>query len=165
MFSLENLYHWLSWHGFKCTCGNLPFARADWAIVIIGTWHPCRNADCSIAYRYCWHDDVIKWKHFPHHWPFVRGIHRSPVNSPQKGQWRGALMYSLICVWINGWVNNREADDLGRYRAHYRVTVLELWRSTTLPAADSASSEQTLSFGNGHQWVSEKIRSMDHSLP
>ena len=49
------------------------------------------------------HDDVIKWKHFPRYWPFVRGIHRSPVNSPHKGQWRGAMMFSLICVWINGW--------------------------------------------------------------
>ena len=42
------------------------------------------------------HDDVIKWKHFPRYWPFVRGIHRSPVNSPHKGQWRGALIFSLI---------------------------------------------------------------------
>ena len=57
------------------------------------------------------HDDVIKWKHFPHYWPFVRGIHRSPVNSPHKGQWHGAYMFSLICAWINGWVNNREAGD------------------------------------------------------
>ena len=39
------------------------------------------------------HDDVIKWKHFPRNWPFVRGLHRSPVNSPHKGQWRGALMF------------------------------------------------------------------------
>ena len=45
-----------------------------------------------------WHDDVIKWKHFPHYWSFVREIHRSPVNSPRKGQWRGALMFSLICA-------------------------------------------------------------------
>ena len=44
------------------------------------------------------HDDVIKWKHFLRYWPFVRGIHRSPVNSPHKGQWRGALMFSLICA-------------------------------------------------------------------
>ena len=44
------------------------------------------------------HDDVIKWKHFSRYWPFVRGIHRSPVNSPHKGQWNGALMFSLICV-------------------------------------------------------------------
>ena len=70
------------------------------------------------------HDDAIKWKHVPRYWPFVRGIHRSPVNSLHKGQWRRALMCSLICVWINGWVNNREAGDLGRYRAHYVVTVM-----------------------------------------
>ena len=47
-----------------------------------------------------------------------------PVNSPHKGQWRRALMFSLICVWINGWVNNREAGDLRRYRAHYDVTIM-----------------------------------------
>ena len=46
---------------------------------------------------------------FPRYWPFVRGIHRSPVNSPHKGQWRGALIFSLICAWINGGVYNREA--------------------------------------------------------
>ena len=40
------------------------------------------------------------------------GNHRSPVNSPHKGQWRGALMFSLICAWTNGWVNNRNAGDL-----------------------------------------------------
>ena len=40
------------------------------------------------------------------------------------GQWRGALISSLICVWINGWVNNREAGDMRRYRAHYDVSVM-----------------------------------------
>ena len=70
------------------------------------------------------HDDVIKWKHFPRNWPFVRRIHRSPVNSPHKGQWHGALMFYVICVWINGWVNNREAGDLRRYRSHYDVIVM-----------------------------------------
>ena len=74
--------------------------------------------------RSCEHDDVIKWKTFPRYWPFVRGIHRSPVNSRHKGQWRGALMFSFICVWINGWVNNREAGDLRRYRTHSDVTVM-----------------------------------------
>ena len=68
------------------------------------------------------HDDISKWKHFPR--PFVRGIHRRPVNSPHKGQWRGAFMFSLICVWVNGWVNNREAGDLRRHRAHYDVIVM-----------------------------------------
>ena len=70
------------------------------------------------------HDDVIKWKHFPRNWPFVRGIHRSPVNSPHKDQWRRAFMFSLICAWTNAWVNNREAGDLRRHRAHYDVIVV-----------------------------------------
>ena len=70
------------------------------------------------------HGDVIKWKNFPRYWPFVRGIHRSPVNSPHKGQWCRALIFSLICVWINSWVNKREAGDLRRYRAHYHVIVM-----------------------------------------
>ena len=73
------------------------------------------------------YDDVIKWKHFPRNRPFVWGIHRSPVNSPHKGQWHGALMFSLICDWINGWVNNREAGDLSRHRANYDVIVMSWW--------------------------------------
>ena len=47
-----------------------------------------------------------------------------PVNSPHKGQSRAALMFSLICVWINGWVNNREPGDLRRHRSHYDVNVM-----------------------------------------
>ena len=56
--------------------------------------------------------------------PFLRGIHRSPVNSPHKGQWFGALMFSLICGWINAWVNNCKAGDLIHHRAHYDVIVM-----------------------------------------
>ena len=69
------------------------------------------------------HDDVIKWKHFPRYRPFVRGIHRSPMNSPHKGQWRGALMFSLICAWTNGGAHNRDASDSRRHCAHDDVTV------------------------------------------
>ena len=50
---------------------------------------------------------VSVWPVWLGYWPFVWGIHRSPVNSPHKGQWRGTLMFSLICTWIKGWVNNR----------------------------------------------------------
>ena len=71
-----------------------------------------------------------QWKHFPRYWPFVWGIHRSPVNSLHKDQWWGAWMFSLICVWINGWENNREAGDLRSHRAHYDVTVM---RTLNLP--------------------------------
>ena len=70
------------------------------------------------------YNDVMKSKLFPRYWPFVQGIHRSPVNSPHKGQWRGALIFSLIWAWINEWVNNREAGDLRRHRAHYDVHVM-----------------------------------------
>ena len=65
------------------------------------------------------HDEVIKW-------PFVCVTHRSPVNSPYKGQWRGVLVFSLTCALINGWVNNSEAVDLRHHRAHYDVTVIFL---------------------------------------
>ena len=75
------------------------------------------------------YDDVIKWKSFTRYWPFPRGIHRSPVNSPHKGQWRGALMVSLMYSWINGWVNSREAGDLRRHRAHYDATVMKYERN------------------------------------
>ena len=147
------------------------------------------------------HDDVIKWKHFPRYWTFVRGIHWSPVKPPpppppqhthtkkrpvtvrfgvlfhlhlniqlskqswgwwfetpscplwrhcdesyaintcsglvhgtsgskqinmvnQKDQWRGALMFHIICAWTNNWANNREADDLRCHRAHYDANVV-----------------------------------------
>ena len=53
-----------------------------------------------------------------------QGIHRSPVNSPHKDQWRRALKFSLICAWINGWVNNGDAGDLRRYRLHHDVIVM-----------------------------------------
>ena len=115
------------------------------ALGLIGTT-PHSNID-EVAFRYIccclyfelihiWqksHDDVIKWKHFPRYWPFVQGIHRPPVNSLHKGQWRGALMFSLICAWMNGWVNNREAGDLKRHHAHYDVTVM-YWKQSLSPS-------------------------------
>ena len=53
------------------------------------------------------------------------GIHRLPVNSPHKGQWRWALKFSVICAWIHGWINNRGAGDLRRYRSHYDVVAMQ----------------------------------------
>ena len=60
-----------------------------------------------------YHDDVIKWKHFPRYWPFVRGIHRSPRTKASDTK--------LWCFLIkkNDWVNNREAGDLRRHRTDY----------------------------------------------
>ena len=43
---------------------------------------------------------------------------------PYKGQWRGALMLSLICTWTNDWVNYWDAGDLQCHRTHYDITVM-----------------------------------------
>ena len=88
----------------------------------------CLHSVGNKSYYLLLHDDVIKWEPFLHYRPFVWGIHREPVNSPHKGQWHGALTFSLICIWINRWVNNREAGDLRRHHAHYDVTVMYNWR-------------------------------------
>ena len=64
--------------------------------------------------------------------PLVWRIHRLPVNFPHKGQWRWALMFSLICAWMNGWANNREARDLIRHCAHCDVIVMSTVTTTRL---------------------------------
>ena len=76
------------------------------------------------------------WRHqmesFPRCWSFVRGIHRSSVNSPLKSQWRGSLMFSLIRAWTNGWANHCDAGDLRRYRPHYDVTLMSFDSTMTV---------------------------------
>ena len=85
------------------------------------------------------HDDVIKWKHFPRYWPFVRGIHRSPMNSPQKGQGHGAMVFSLICAQLNGWVNTREAGNVRCYRTHCDVILMLIVLQTYLCQTEGPS--------------------------
>ena len=89
----------------------------------------------QIWYRFLWKfvpgyilKAITWWRHqmetFSALLAICRGIHRSPVNSPHKGQWRGTLVFSMICAWTNGWVNTRDAGDYTRHRAHYDVTVM-----------------------------------------
>ena len=78
------------------------------------------------------HDAVIKWRHFPHNWSFVRGIHQWPVDSLHKGHGRGALVFSLICTWRNVWAKNRDAGD-------FKTLSRSLWRHCN----------ETLSWPNG----------------
>ena len=70
-----------------------------------------------------------------------------PVNSPHKGQWRGAFMFSLICAWINRFVNNREPGDLRRFRPHYDVIVM-------LGNCPQAWSRQATNHYKNHGWPS-----------
>ena len=80
------------------------------------------------------HDDVIKWKHFRRYWPFLRGIHRSPVNSPHKGQWRGVCCFFDLCLEKNGWwctdLANTNRSHLGHYR--WREDVVFLMKFSSL---------------------------------
>ena len=75
---------------------------------------------------------------------------KSPLNSPHKGQWHGALMFSLICFWINSWVNNCEAGDLRRYRAHYDATVMKF--SHALTATFSVHIQNRVMINQIIQW-------------
>ena len=127
--SCTKLSRYTSLRSWRCVC-RWPKAVISWGI--------CRHNDGQAMTSYVSlmdtsrpsplsyhiHGYVIEWKHFPRYWLFVRWIHRSPVNSPHKGQWRGALMFSFICAWMDDWVNNREAGDLRRHRAHYDVTLM-----------------------------------------
>ena len=136
------------------------------------TGHTCPRGGHSWGYcpvallfesNHCnsFHDDVIKWKHFPRYWPFVRGIHRSPVHSPHKGQWRRALIFSFICAWMNSWINNREAVDLRRHRAHYHYDVVVMRRSVTrrfhLSAPDVQMSCRNLTPWEGTRMIAPAI--------
>ena len=97
LFSISNFSIKGQCCSWKCICQNRCYE-----ISMLHWKYPLASIVKIHRQRCLPHDDVIKWKHFPRYWPFVPGIHWSPLNSPHKGQWRGALMFSLICVWING---------------------------------------------------------------
>ena len=142
MCPLTNVSYMAQWHqrlsNYPDGCwgsGYICITRAPKRLEQVGSWYNITAQLFTlieiIHHWYSseliqWHDDVIKWKHFPRYCPFVWGIHRSLVNSPHKGQWRGPLMVSLICIWINVrlviWGD--EASDLRHHRVHYDVTVM-----------------------------------------
>ena len=80
---------------------------------------PFHNCSCNLK-----HYLISWWRHQMETFSALPAFNRWPVNFPPNGQWRGALMSSLISVWTNSWVNNRFAGDLIRHRGHYDVTVM-----------------------------------------
>ena len=101
---------------------------------LLSWWFPSLYTRGHIPMGACVHPSVINdhhlswWRHqmetFSALLALCAGNSPVPVNSPHKGQWRGALMFSLICARINDWVNNREAGDLRRHLGHYDVNVM-----------------------------------------
>ena len=82
--------------------------------------------DCSICVGNTLEILQSSWHHQMETFSAVLAISAGNSPVPHKGQWRGALMFSLICDWINYCVNNRKAGDLRCYHAHYVVTVMLL---------------------------------------
>ena len=85
------------------------------------------------------HDDVIKWKQFPRHWPFVRAIRRlavdlHPYPSPpppppplqRPATWRFDVIFDLR---LNQRLSKhpRDAGDMRRHRVHRDVTLMWSW--------------------------------------
>ena len=92
-----------------------------------------------VLLRFAYHDDVIKWKHFPCYWPCVRGIHRSPVNSLYKGQWRGgALMFSVM-IYASRYIHTNDANGVFAVKIETNILSMPDSSSTTSPIGASLS--------------------------
>ena len=94
-------------------------------LIVLSRLSPMRGISKTMASPYLsksWRR--LQMEHFPRYWPFVNGIHRSPVDSSHKSQWRVALLCSLIFAWPNGWAKNRDAGDLRRHGTDNDVIVM-----------------------------------------
>ena len=82
----------------------------------------------------CWWRSTTWWRHQMQTFSALLALcgGNSPIigEFPRKGQWRGALIFSLICAWTNGWANHWDASDLRRHRAHYSITVMKVAKIT-----------------------------------
>ena len=95
-----------------------------------------------------WIGNNTLWRHLMQ--LFMRGIHRSTVDSHQKGHWHGDLMFCAL----NGWGNDSDASDLRRHSAHYDVTVtiLHAWfYCSSICKVNFVSAQPRLEFKHG--WV------------
>ena len=134
-------------------------ARYD--VILMGIFYQCGSATIHfipaegaslfnhISQSSSVHVDGIKWKHFPRYWPFVRGIHRSLVNSPHKGQWRGALLFlsdlrlnkrlSKQCwgwwfetpscpLWRHSLIYSFESKSVCKFSDTIKETGINLWK-------------------------------------
>ena len=141
LFMLNTIMRWwyngyIAWHVWIIFTPNERWLIPDLAV---GTWitkaAPAKPKACLLKNKRFMmtssNGDIFR----------VSGHLCSPVNSPHKGQWRGALVFALICVWINGWVNNHEAGDLRRYSAHYDVTVMLLHYAWWTPKNEISGME------------------------
>ena len=80
------------------------------------------------------------------------------MNSPHKGHWRGALVFSLICAWTNSWANNGYTSDFRRHRDYYDVTVMFYWLlKPRWPSSWQLSLLQLRSFHVWYNYITESF--------
>ena len=89
-----------------------------------------------------------------HQYASIGGIHQSPENSPHK-----ALLFSLICAWMTGWANNRDAGYLRRNRAHYDVTVCK-WKIQTICLITANDANSRIRHWNSYFTILTKFSSL-----
>ena len=97
------------------------------------------------------HDDFIKWKHFRYYWSFIRGFPWILLTKASDAE----LWCLLISAWTNGCVNNRDAVNLRRHRAHYDMIVIDWHR-----CVDSIS--RTVDLGVWRGWILSSIMARIH---
>ena len=123
---------WLVW-GDNFTVNHVDWCQPSFEInmAYIQWKHACKCVPVHLTLRKYWwnvqvsvyqlislwkiRDDVIKWKHFPRYWPFVRGTQRSPMDSPHKGQCRSVPDKQL---------SKQSRTNLRRHRAHYHTIAI-----------------------------------------
>ena len=106
---------------------NSPFSLSHEDISIRWTSHTESMLEFStvaVASWWTWGEFLSCWRHQMETFSALLAICAGNSSVP--------VMFSLICIWINRWVNNGEADDLRRYRAHYDVIVMFIGKHVTI---------------------------------
>ena len=125
-----------------CLLGTVATATVclpSWVACLVYSSPTCVQFQSDVAaVTISGHDDVTTWKHFPHNWPFVRGIHQSPVDSPHKGAVGCAVHSSPTCVQFQ--------SDVAAVTIF--LNMMMLWHGHTFHITGALWGEST-----GHRWI------------
>ena len=134
-FVIKITYHWTGIHLIWSLMINMYISHklfflstGIWIVLSKGP-HLLRLRPETLANENISHTSSTWWRHQMETFSALLAICEG--NSPVTGEFLAqrpvtrSLMFSLICAWISGWVNNREDGDLRQHLAHYDVTVMK----------------------------------------
>ena len=97
-------------------------------------WEYCKRYECKDRTtfttplpRVCTGGWGARWRQDLYYWPFVRGIHRLPVDSLTKDQKRGDLVIYFMLVWTSWWTNTRATTWRSGYVSAMLSKIETLW--------------------------------------